>query len=98
MHFGGAGSAGGAGGEAAQPGSMEGRQGRGSSRVLLRQRSREAFGHGDRRQALHLCLNVIAKANKGSWSLLTGRFIEMKSLHRVMCSCFEELKLCPRSG
>lgn len=60
--------------------------------VLLRQCSRR------RRQALHLCLNGIAKANKDSWSLLTGRFTEMKSLHQVTCSCSEELKLCPRSG
>lgn len=60
--------------------------------VLLRQRS------WHRPQALHLCLNGIAKANTGSWSLLTGRFTEMKSLHQVTCSCSEELKLCLRSG
>lgn len=54
--------------------------------------SRDALGHGDRHRALHLCLNTIAKANKFSWSLLTGRFVKMKSLHQVMCSSFEELK------
>lgn len=86
------------GGAEAQPGSTEGCRGRGRGWVLLRQQSRDALGHGDRCQALHLCLNIIAKANKGSWSLLTGRFIEMKSSHQVVCSCFEELKPCPGSG
>lgn len=40
------------------------------------------------RHVLHCTLpEPIAKANIGSRDLLTGRFIEVKSLHRVMCSC-----------
>lgn len=29
---------------------------------------------------------------------MAGRFIEMRSFHQVVCSCFVELKLFPRSG
>lgn len=43
--------------------------------VMLGQRHRsgDALGRRDLCQARHLCLNIIAKANKGSWSLLVER-------------------------